>query len=142
MSVVESTVTVTDLPNSDSYLENIVDGVDDGKYGIVASSTAGNLTGDFEVQLIVDLLQQARLQISNAATVDNPYKKIIDAVIKTVVEDCHGSAEGRKPQSELELVWLKVRIGLFCCFMWIILVLVILRYKTGPETDYLGPPPT
>ncbi|KAL5729845.1 hypothetical protein ACHQM5_002740 [Ranunculus cassubicifolius] len=141
VSMVDSTVTVSDLPDSNPHLDIVVDGVnDEDKRGIVTS--AGSLTGDLEVQLIVDLLQQARLQISNAASVDHPYKKIIDAVIKTVVEDCYGSSQGEKSQSGLELVWLKVRIGLFCCFMWIILVLVILRYKSGPETYYLGTPPT
>ncbi|WCJ23289.1 hypothetical protein M5689_005322 [Euphorbia peplus] len=59
------------------------------------------LDGSVEVDIVSDFLKQARKQVLSSTDVDVKYKKILDAVLKIVLEECSDLPEERDFCAEL-----------------------------------------
>lgn len=99
-------------------------------------------TESMDVQIIVEFLRRAGIQLSDSYDVDQRSKNILNALIKIVIKDLYNLPEEKEDQVS-ELVSAKVRIGFISFLMWIILVLVILLSNSAARrSTFLGMPPT
>ncbi|XP_010268100.1 PREDICTED: uncharacterized protein LOC104605162 [Nelumbo nucifera] len=97
--------------------------------------------GNVEAEISVDCLEEALSRILNSSDVDARSKKIVNALVRIVINDvCHLPEEQEKLS---ELAWAKVRIGFFfCVLLWIISFSLILFTKVAARSSFTDPPPT
>ncbi|XP_077219513.1 uncharacterized protein LOC143853679 isoform X2 [Tasmannia lanceolata] len=90
-----------------------------------------------EVEVVVDFLRRACFQVVSSSDRDILSKKLLDALIKNVILELKPLGEERSGSDEL--LWLKMRIGLLCFFLGIIiLVSVLLLRDFGAGNSFPG----
>lgn len=93
-----------------------------------------------EAEIVASFLRKAKSQLSNSANMDARSKKLLDALIKIVVEDLRGVPDKR--DRFVHLLGAKTRI-VFCCFLSCALpVLAVLLFSSGEQNSFNGPLPT
>ncbi|XVF62425.1 hypothetical protein PTKIN_Ptkin09bG0006600 [Pterospermum kingtungense] len=75
-------------------------------------------TASPEVEIMVNLLQQARLQALNSIDMDNNSKKVLDALIKSTIDEFYTLPQERDKLSEL--VSRNAYIGILCFLLCIV----------------------
>ncbi|KAK2644298.1 hypothetical protein Ddye_019493 [Dipteronia dyeriana] len=98
--------------------------------------------GSVETDVAVSFLKRARHQISNSVDTDTQSKKLLDALITTVVDELSYAAPAKRDDCLIELVSMKTRVVFACLLFWILVVLMIFFLGPGSGQSYIGPLPT
>lgn len=93
-----------------------------------------------EAEVLANLLKQARNQVSNSIDTDARSKRLLDALVKIVVEELY--AVPKEKDRLTELVLMKTRIVSLCFLFWIIAMSVIFSFNSRSGRSSIGPPPT
>ncbi|KDP27939.1 hypothetical protein JCGZ_19019 [Jatropha curcas] len=96
--------------------------------------------GSLEFDIVAEYLKQARTQVLKSANVDQQSKKLLDALVKVVLDECYALPEERDWYSEILSV--KGRIAFLCFLLWSFMVSVIFFFVMGLDNGYIGPLPT
>ncbi|KAF2310298.1 hypothetical protein GH714_007627 [Hevea brasiliensis] len=95
--------------------------------------------GSVEIDIVANFLKQARTRVLNSTNADQQSKKILDALIKVVLDEYHALPEEMDWYSGL--VSAKVRVVFLCFLLWGFIVSVM--FFLGLRLDsYSGPSPT
>ncbi|XP_077236780.1 uncharacterized protein LOC143878373 [Tasmannia lanceolata] len=90
-----------------------------------------------EVEVVVDFLRRACFQAVSSSDLDIRSKKLLDALIKNLILEL--KPLGKERSGSNELLWLKMRIGLLCFFLGIIiLVSALLLLDFGDGNSFPG----
>lgn len=81
-----------------------------------------------EADMVVNHLKLARTKLMNSTDVDVSSRKLLDALIKTVIEECDGLHEEKDQFAEL--VTMKRRVVFVCVVLWILVVSVIFLFRS------------
>ncbi|XWS08479.1 hypothetical protein CRYUN_Cryun40dG0005600 [Craigia yunnanensis] len=84
-------------------------------------------TGSVEVEIMVNLLKQARLQALNSIDMENKSKKVLDALIKSTINDFYSLPQEKDKLPEL--VSRKAYVGFLCFLLWVVVVLLFSFYS-------------
>ncbi|KAK3188263.1 hypothetical protein Dsin_027824 [Dipteronia sinensis] len=98
--------------------------------------------GSVEAVVAVSFLNRARHQVSNSVDTDTQSKKLLDALITTVVDELSYAAPAKRDDRLIELVSMKTRVVFACFIIWILVVLMIFFLGPGSGQSYIGPLPT
>ncbi|GAV71700.1 hypothetical protein CFOL_v3_15190 [Cephalotus follicularis] len=93
-----------------------------------------------EAEIVANFLKKARPQVLSSVDVDTRTKKLMDALIRTVIDDLYVVPEERDWITEL--VEVKTHIVLLCFLLWIIAMTVIFFVGSGGRSSSRGPLPT
>ncbi|XP_057957334.1 protein SINE3 [Malania oleifera] len=96
--------------------------------------------GSVEAELVVNHLRQARSQVWNSSDADIGSKKLLDALIKIVIEELNASPEERDWFAEL--VTAKARIAFLLLVLWFLCILLAFSFTSGVRRSFDGPLPT
>ncbi|EEF43111.1 uncharacterized protein LOC8258837 [Ricinus communis] len=91
-----------------------------------------------EVDIVSDFLKQAGNRVLNSNDVDRQSKKLLDGLLKVVLDECYSLPEERDCYDEL--VSAKLRIVFLCFFIWSFASLIFFSLRSG--SSYSGLPPT
>lgn len=107
-------------------------------YGVnkQCSSKIGQVEG-LEADIVVNLLKQARIEVSKA---DVQSKKLLDALIKVVIDEFY-TLTGEKDLTNC-FVSMKGRVVCLCFLIWSFAVSGFLLFDLGLGSSGGGPPPT
>lgn len=107
-------------------------------YGVnkQCSSKIGQVEG-LEADIVVNLLKQARIEVSKA---DVQSKKLLDALIKVVIDEFY-NLTGEKDLTNC-FVSMKGRVVCLCFLIWSFAVSGFLLFDLGLGSSGGGPPPT
>lgn len=107
-------------------------------YGVnkQCSSKIGQVEG-LEADIVVNLLKQARIEVSKA---DVQSKKLLDALIKVVIDEFY-NLTGEKDLTNC-FVSMKGRVVCLCFLIWSFAVYGFLLFDLGLGSSGGGPPPT
>ncbi|KAG6765719.1 hypothetical protein POTOM_029772 [Populus tomentosa] len=123
-----NTITITDDSSS----------ISTDCYGVSkqCSSKIGQVEG-LEADIVVNLLKQARIEVSKA---DVQSKKLLDALIKVVIDEFY-TLTGEKDLTNC-FVSMKGRVVCLCLLIWSFAVSGFLLFDLGLGSSGGGPPPT
>ncbi|KAJ0075955.1 hypothetical protein Patl1_34628 [Pistacia atlantica] len=93
-----------------------------------------------EAEVVANLLKQAQNQVSNSNDIEARSKRLLDALVKIIVEELYTVPEEKDRFNELVLT--KIRIVLLLFLIWIIVMSVILFFHSGSGGYFSGPLPT
>ncbi|KAE9455082.1 hypothetical protein C3L33_13000, partial [Rhododendron williamsianum] len=94
-----------------------------------------------EADMVVNHLKLARTKLMNSTDVDVSSRKLLDALIKTVIEEYDGLHEEKDQFAEL--VTMKRRVVFVCVVLWILVVSVIFLFRScGGRSSFGEPLPT
>lgn len=94
-----------------------------------------------EADMVVNHLRLARTKLMNSTDIDVSSRKLLDALIKTVIEEYDGLYEEKDQFAEL--VMMKWRVVFVCVLLWILVVSVIFLFRScGGRSSFNGPLPT
>ncbi|KAK6794199.1 hypothetical protein RDI58_007652 [Solanum bulbocastanum] len=96
--------------------------------------------GSIEVEMTVKYLREAQLQVVNATDIDIRYKKLLDAVMNTVVEEFYGLPEDKDGNNAI--VSKKFHLVTLTFLLWIIAVFIGFFFHSGENRSFYGPLPT
>ncbi|XVE82287.1 hypothetical protein DITRI_Ditri15bG0136400 [Diplodiscus trichospermus] len=77
-----------------------------------------SMAGQAEVDFMVNLLKQARLQALNSIDMDNKSKKVLDALIESTINDFYTLPQERDKLPGL--VSRNPKVGFLCFLLWIV----------------------
>lgn len=112
-------------------------------------ATNGNEETDFsktcsvEVEIMVNLLKQGRLQSLNSVSMEDKFKKVLDALIEFSINEFYTMPQERDKLHEL--VNGHAYVGFPCCLLWVVAVLLFAFYLfclSRASFSFTGPPPT
>ncbi|KAJ9154619.1 hypothetical protein P3X46_027938 [Hevea brasiliensis] len=95
--------------------------------------------GSVEVDIVANFLKQARTRVLNSANADQQSKKLLDALVKVVLDEFFTVPE--QTDWYFELVSTKGYVVFLCFLLWSLAVSVVFFFGLGAES-YCGPPPT
>ncbi|XP_065859674.1 protein SINE3 [Euphorbia lathyris] len=98
------------------------------------------LDGSVEVDIVSSFLHKARSQVLSSSDVDEQSKKLLDAVLKVVLDECYALPEERDFCAEL--VSARGRIPFLCIVLWSFIFSAILFFGLLSGSSYNGPLPT
>ncbi|KAF7146337.1 hypothetical protein RHSIM_Rhsim04G0240400 [Rhododendron simsii] len=94
-----------------------------------------------EADMVVNHLKLARTKLMNSTDLDVSSRKLLDALIKTVIEEYDGFQEEKDQFAEL--VTMKRRVVFVCVVLWILVVSVIFLFRScGGRSSFGEPLPT
>ncbi|XP_031251642.1 protein SINE3-like [Pistacia vera] len=93
-----------------------------------------------EREVVANLLKQAQNQVSNSNDIEARSKRLLDALVKIIVEELYTVPEEKDRFNELVLA--KIRIVLLLFLIWIIVMSVVLFFNSGAGGSFSGSPPT
>ena len=93
-----------------------------------------------EAEMVVNHLKQARIQVMNSASTDLRSKKLLDALIRVVIEEFNVSPEEKDHFAEI--VTMKTRVVFLSFLLWIVVVSVIFLFRSGVRSSFAEPPQT
>lgn len=93
-----------------------------------------------EVDVVAEQLKYDLLQIQNSTDIDDRSKKLLNVLIKTVMEEFNGIHE----ESDLlsKVVRSKTCVAVTCLLLWMIFTLVAVYVNCYTDTPFEGPPAT
>ncbi|XP_060208802.1 uncharacterized protein LOC132636113 [Lycium barbarum] len=97
--------------------------------------------GFIEAEMAVTYLREAQMQVVNATDIDIRYKKLLDAVINTVVEQFYGLPEDNKDCYNT-LVLNKFHLVMLTFSLWIIAIFIGFFVRSGEKDSSYGTLPT
>ena len=100
-------------------------------------------TGSAEVEIMVNLLKQARLQALNSVDMENKSKKVLDALIEFTINEFYTLPQERDKLPQL--VNINAYIGFLCFLLWVVAVLLFsfyLFYHSRVACSFTRLPPT
>ncbi|KAK9151881.1 hypothetical protein Syun_010190 [Stephania yunnanensis] len=95
-------------------------------------------TDNEDARIVVDFLRKAQVQLKNDSDVGRRPKKILDSLLRIMIEGLLPSGVDR---SYSELLWTKMRIGFICFFFWIVMISFFF-FNSAADTSFLDPSPT
>ncbi|XP_024987057.1 uncharacterized protein LOC112522194 isoform X2 [Cynara cardunculus var. scolymus] len=112
--------------------------------GFVASVTSDGAiteeTDSFQLESLVKHLRKSLSQVLHSADIDLQYKKLLDALVKIVIEDFYSLHEEK--DMVVELFSRKVKIVLLSFGLSILFVSSGFILSSDDQSSYYGPPPT
>ncbi|KAJ0006724.1 hypothetical protein Pint_30211 [Pistacia integerrima] len=93
-----------------------------------------------EAEVVANLLKQAQNQVSNSNDIEARSKRLLDALVKIIVEELYTVPEEKDRFNELVLA--KIRIVLLLFLIWIIVMSVVLFFNSGAGGSFSGSLPT
>ena len=93
-----------------------------------------------EAEMVVNHLKQAQIQVMNSASTDLRSKKLLDALIRVVIEEFNVSPEEKDHFAEI--VTMKTRVVFLSFLLWILVVSVIFLFRSGVRSSFAEPPQT
>ncbi|KAH0704382.1 hypothetical protein KY285_018660 [Solanum tuberosum] len=96
--------------------------------------------GSVEAEMAVKYIREAQLQVVNATDIDIRYKKLLDAVMNTVVEEFYGLPEDKDCYNAI--VSKKFHLVTLTFVLWIIAVFIGFFFHSGEEHSFDRPLPT
>ncbi|MCD9561387.1 hypothetical protein HAX54_020490 [Datura stramonium] len=93
-----------------------------------------------EAEMAVKYLREAQMQVVNATDIDIRYKKLLDAVMNTVVEEFYGLPEDEDWYNTL--VSKKFHLVTLTFLLWIIAVFIRIFFCSGEKLSLYGTIPT
>ncbi|CAK9145673.1 unnamed protein product [Ilex paraguariensis] len=93
-----------------------------------------------EEEMLVNLIREARTQVLNSNDVALRSKKLLDRLVKFMIEDFQCLPEERDWINELPLK--KCRVVLLSFVLWILAVLMLFSFSSDGQGSLYGPPPT
>lgn len=93
-----------------------------------------------EADMVVNHLKLARIQLKNSTDADISSRKLLDALIKLVIEEFDGLRE--ENDRFAELVTMKRRIVFVSVFLWILVSVIFLFRSCGGKSSFSEPLPT
>ncbi|KAM7467180.1 hypothetical protein LguiB_014742 [Lonicera macranthoides] len=100
----------------------------------------GAKKGTVEAEMVVKYLRLAQTQVLNSVKADLRSQKLLDALIKTVIEEFYGLAEEKDWFTEV--VSRKALLVLSSFVLWIFAVVAVFFFSSGTGSSFNGPPPT
>ncbi|KAJ8538832.1 hypothetical protein K7X08_032301 [Anisodus acutangulus] len=97
----------------------------DGKFGFV------------EAEMAVKYLRESQIQVVNATDIDIRYKKLLDTVMNTVVEEFYGLPQDNKDCYNT-LVSNKFHLATLTFLLWIIAVFIGFFFSSGEKDSFYG----
>ncbi|XP_059630456.1 uncharacterized protein LOC132273517 [Cornus florida] len=94
--------------------------------------------GSIEEEMVINHLRQARIEILNSANLQS--KKLLDALVKVVIEEFCGLPEEKDQFSEL--LSTKAHLVLLSFFLWILAVVGVFFFSFGVRSSFNGLAPT
>lgn len=92
-----------------------------------------------EEDIVANLLKQARMRGLNSANADQQSKRLLDALVKVVVDECYTLHE--QTDWYFELVSTRGYVVFLCFLLWSFVVSVVFFFGLGVDS-YSGPSPT
>lgn len=96
--------------------------------------------GFVEAEMAVKYLREAQMQVVNATDIDIRYKKLIDAVMNTVVEEFYGLPQDKDWYNAV--VSKKFHLVTLTFLLWIIAVFIGFFFRLGKSDSSYGTLPT
>lgn len=96
--------------------------------------------GFVEAEMAVKYLREAQMQVVNATDIDIRYKKLLDAVMNTVIVEFYGLPEDKDWCNTL--VSKKIHLVTLTFLLWIIAVFIGFFFRSGKEHSFYGALPT
>ncbi|XP_016433811.1 uncharacterized protein LOC107760296 [Nicotiana tabacum] len=96
--------------------------------------------GFVEAEMAVKYLREAQMQLVNATDVDVRYKKLLDAVVNTLVEEFYGLPEDKDWYNTL--ISKKFHVVTLAFLLWIIAIFIGLLFRSGGKQSFYGPLPS
>lgn len=96
-----------------------------------------------EVEIVVNLIKKARLQALNSVDMENKSKKVLDELIKFIINEFYSLPQERDKIPHL--VSRNAYVGFLCFLLWIVVVLLFsfyLFYYSRLACSFTGLPPT
>ncbi|GMY38658.1 protein SINE3 [Fagus crenata] len=93
-----------------------------------------------EVEIVVDFLKRSRSQILNSVEVDSQSKKLLDALLRIIVDEFYAH-QPEKTDRIAELISMKTKIVLLSFLVWII-VMAMTFFSSRVQNSFVGPLPT
>ncbi|WCJ23293.1 hypothetical protein M5689_005325 [Euphorbia peplus] len=95
------------------------------------------LDSSVEAGLVSSYLQKARNEVVNSSNVDEQSKKLLDAVLKVILDECSALHEERDLHDEL--VSAQGRILFLCIVLWSFILSAIFFFRLLWDSSYNGP---
>ncbi|KAA8527356.1 hypothetical protein F0562_034929 [Nyssa sinensis] len=141
LSPSSETVSLSDLTPLSSSITVVKDEADNVSVNRCGFSESNSVrTGPVEAQIVLNHLRQARIQVLNSADADLQSKKLLDALIKVVIDEFYGLPEERDRFAEL--LSTKTRIVFLSFSLWILAVLAVFLFSSSVQSSFIEPPPT
>lgn len=96
--------------------------------------------GFVEAEMAVKYLREAQMQMVNATDIDIRYKKLLDAVMNTVIEEFYGLPEDKDWCNAI--VAKKFHLVTLSFLLWIIAVFIGFFIRSGEKHSFCGALPT
>lgn len=97
-------------------------------------------SGSVEAEMVIKYIWEAGMQGVNATDVDIRYKKLLDAVIKTVIEEFDGLSEDKHWYDTL--ISKKFHLVTLACLPGVVVVFIRLFFHSSENNSFYGPLPT
>lgn len=96
--------------------------------------------GFVEAEMAVKYLREAQMQVVNATDIDIRYKKLLDALMNTVVEEFYGLPDDKDWYNNI--VSKKFHLVTLTFLLWVIAVFIGFFFRLGENNSFYGTLPT
>lgn len=108
--------------------------------GVALEEWNGAKKGTVEAEMVVKHLRLAQTQVLNSVGADLGSKKLLDTLIKAIIEEFYGLSEEKDWFTEV--VSRKASLVLSSFVLWIFAVVAVFFFSSGTGSSFNGPPPT